>query len=90
MADTAREKFTTAKNEPVSTVGLGGENILRTANRTSQARRVIRAAIDRGITYFDSARVYQDSELYLGSVRLKTERKPRKENERKQYRNFCL
>ncbi|NVM56858.1 MAG: aldo/keto reductase, partial [Desulfobacterales bacterium] len=36
--------------------------------RTAQAREVIQEAITRGITYFDSARVYADSEAYYGSV----------------------
>ena len=49
-------------------VGLGGEGILRTHGRTDQARKVIQEALDQGITYFDSARVYADSELYYGSV----------------------
>ena len=52
----------------VSAVGLGGEGVLRTFDRIDEARAVIREAIDRGITYFDSARVYSDSEVYLGSV----------------------
>jgi aryl-alcohol dehydrogenase-like predicted oxidoreductase len=49
-------------------VGLGGEGVLRTRSLNVQARDVIMAAIEHGITYFDSARVYSDSELYYGSV----------------------
>ena len=49
-------------------VGLGGEGILRTHDRLAEARQVIQAAIDQGITYFDSAHVYADSEVYYGSV----------------------
>jgi aryl-alcohol dehydrogenase-like predicted oxidoreductase len=49
-------------------VGLGGEGILRTYGRASEARQVIHEAIDQGITYFDSAHVYADSEIYYGSV----------------------
>lgn len=49
-------------------VGLGGEGVLRTHGRASEAREVIHEALDQGITYFDSARVYADSELYYGSV----------------------
>ena len=49
-------------------VGLGGEGVLRTHSLNSKARDVILAAIDNGISYFDSARVYSDSELYYGSV----------------------
>ena len=49
-------------------VGLGGEGILRTYGRTEKAREVIQTAVDQGITYFDCARVYSDSERYYGSV----------------------
>jgi aryl-alcohol dehydrogenase-like predicted oxidoreductase len=52
----------------VTMVGLGGEGILRTYGRTRQAAAVIQAAIDQGITYFDCAHVYADSELYYGSI----------------------
>lgn len=50
----------------VTRIGLGGEGILRTAGLPDRAVPVIRAAVDAGITYFDSARVYMDSELYYG------------------------
>ncbi|MFC1829759.1 aldo/keto reductase [Thermodesulfobacteriota bacterium] len=49
-------------------IGLGGEGVLRTHALTARAREVIQAAIDSGITYFDSARVYSDSEVYYGTV----------------------
>ncbi len=52
----------------VSPVGLGGEGVLRTYGREREARMVIREAIGQGITYFDSARVYSDSEIYYGLV----------------------
>jgi aryl-alcohol dehydrogenase-like predicted oxidoreductase len=52
----------------VSMVGLGGEGVLRTFDRTKEAQAVIRAAIEQGITYFDSARAYSDSEVYYGSI----------------------
>lgn len=52
----------------VTAVGLGGEGVLRTHGRTGDAREVILEAIGQGITYFDSAQVYADSELYYGSV----------------------
>jgi len=52
----------------VSIVGLGGEGVLRTFDRGKEAQAVIRAAIEQGVTYFDSARVYSDSELYYGSI----------------------
>jgi len=49
-----------------SNVGLGGEGILRTCGQPDKACEVIQAAVDCGITYFDSARVYSDSEVYFG------------------------
>lgn len=52
----------------VSFVGLGGEGVLRTQNRKEEAHAVIREAIESGITYFDSARAYSDSEVYYGSI----------------------
>jgi len=52
----------------VTIVGLGGEGVLRTHKMDFKAREVIQAAIQQGITYFDSARVYSDSEIYYGSV----------------------
>ena len=52
----------------VTCVGLGGEGVLRTFGCQEEARRVIHRALDSGIGYFDSARVYSDSERYYGSV----------------------
>ena len=57
-----------ATGRKVTVVGLGGEGVLRTFDRGKEAQMVIRAAIEQGITYFDSARVYSDSELYYGSI----------------------
>lgn len=52
----------------LSTVGLGGEGVLRTHDREREADAVIREALSQGITYFDCARVYADSERYYGRV----------------------
>lgn len=52
----------------ITVVGLGGEGVLRTTGKKSQAQKLINAAVDHGITYYDSARVYMDSELYYGEV----------------------
>jgi aryl-alcohol dehydrogenase-like predicted oxidoreductase len=52
----------------ITRTGLGGEGVLRTHGRIREARAVIQEAIDQGINYFDSARVYADSELYYGYV----------------------
>ena len=68
MADAAQGNFFISGNQQVTAVGLGGEGILRTTNRTPHARIVIHEALSQGITYFDSAPAYQDSELYLGSI----------------------
>jgi diketogulonate reductase-like aldo/keto reductase len=54
-------------DKPVTCVGLGGEGILRTTAKKEQAQAVIKKAVSCGITYFDSARVYMDSELYYGA-----------------------
>ena len=55
-----------ATGQTVTRVGLGGEGVLRTTGRFEAAGQVIDAACLQGITYFDSARVYSDSELYYG------------------------
>ncbi len=52
----------------VTIVGLGGEGVLRTHGRLTEAKAVINAAVDEGISYFDSAHVYADSELYYGEI----------------------
>lgn len=54
--------------ETYGRIGLGGEGVLRTYGQTVQALKVIKTAIGCGITYFDSARVYADSEVYYGSI----------------------
>jgi len=53
---------------PVTRVGLGGEGVLRTWGADTDARIMIRHALEMGVTYFDSARVYAGSESYYGSV----------------------
>jgi aryl-alcohol dehydrogenase-like predicted oxidoreductase len=54
--------------ERVSILGLGGEGILRTFGNETQARAVIDAALESGITYFDCARAYAGSEQYYGAA----------------------
>jgi len=54
--------------EEVTVVGLGGEGVLRTYGRHVEARAVIMEALNQGITYFDSAKVYAGSEDYYGEV----------------------
>lgn len=68
MAEAIPQKNFGLGKSQVTAVGLGGEGILRTTDRTPHARRVILEAIDQGITYFDSAPAYRDSEIYLGSI----------------------
>ena len=46
----------------VTRVGLGGEGVLRTRGRVAEAMAVIEAALAAGITYYDSARAYDDSD----------------------------
>ena len=52
----------------VSILGLGGEGILRTFGHEKEAHELINAAIDLGITYFESARAYSGSESYYGDA----------------------
>jgi predicted aldo/keto reductase-like oxidoreductase len=52
----------------VTITGLGGEGVLRTYGQEDDARRVIREAVVRGITYYDCARAYAGSEKYYGLV----------------------
>jgi len=54
-------------HKKITRVGLGGEGVLRTSGQAPPAQAVIKEAHDQGITYFDSARVYMDSELYYGA-----------------------
>lgn len=68
MADAIPNKSFASGGQQVTVVGLGGEGILRTKDRTPHARKVIQEALVQGMTYFDSAPAYQESELYLGSI----------------------
>ena len=69
MTPTQIEKRLFGKtDQTVTRTGLGGEGILRTHGHDLEAQAVIHAAIHQGITYFDSARVYADSECYYGSL----------------------
>jgi aryl-alcohol dehydrogenase-like predicted oxidoreductase len=52
----------------VTTLGLGGEGILRTFGQEKEAVALIQRAIDLGITYFESARAYSGSESYYGEA----------------------
>src|SRR5262245_50024762 len=57
-----------ATGRVVTRAGLGGEGVLRTRGREAEAVAVVEAALAHGLTYFDSARVYEESERYLGRV----------------------
>jgi len=50
----------------VTCLGLGGEGVLRTNGRRSEALAVIEQALDEGIAYFDTAPAYAGSEGYYG------------------------
>ena len=67
MAALGRRRFGKTGRE-VTPVGLGGEGVLRTYGRHAEARAVILEAVEQGITYFDSAKVYAGSEDYYGEV----------------------
>lgn len=57
-----------SSKQKITRTGLGGEGVLRTQGRNRDARYVILESIEQGINYFDSARVYADSELYYGNI----------------------
>ncbi len=52
----------------VTTLGLGGEGILRTFGHDAAAAQLINTALDLGINYFESARAYSGSESYYGKA----------------------
>jgi aryl-alcohol dehydrogenase-like predicted oxidoreductase len=52
----------------VTLFGLGGEGVLRTHGRTTEAVRVIERALDLGVNYFDTAPAYAGSMDYYGAA----------------------
>ncbi len=52
----------------VTLFGLGGEGVLRTYDRTSEAVRVIHLALDQGVNYCDTAPAYAGSLDYYGAA----------------------
>lgn len=50
----------------VTILGLGGEGVLRTFGYEREAQAMVAAALEAGITYFETARAYSGSEGYLG------------------------
>jgi aryl-alcohol dehydrogenase-like predicted oxidoreductase len=54
--------------QKVSILGLGGEGALEEDGNPDLAREIINRAIDLGITYCDTARMYGPSEEYYGPV----------------------
>src|SRR5947208_16540801 len=54
--------------EQVTIFGLGGEGVLRTFGRTTEAVRVIHAALDEGVNYCDTAPAYDGSMDYYGAA----------------------
>ncbi|MGB9629766.1 MAG: aldo/keto reductase [Thermodesulfobacteriota bacterium] len=50
----------------ITILGLGGEGVLRTFERETEAIPLIQRAIDLGIAYFESAQAYAGSESYYG------------------------
>jgi aryl-alcohol dehydrogenase-like predicted oxidoreductase len=49
-------------------LGLGGEGVLRTFGYDKEAQAMIEAALAADITYFETARAYSGSEVYLGKA----------------------
>jgi predicted aldo/keto reductase-like oxidoreductase len=52
----------------VTIFGLGGEGVLRTHGRQAEAARVIHRALDRGVSYCDTAPAYSSSQDYYGAA----------------------
>jgi aryl-alcohol dehydrogenase-like predicted oxidoreductase len=52
----------------VTLFGLGGEGVLRTHGRATEAVRVIHQALDQGVNYFDTAPAYASSRDYYGAA----------------------
>lgn len=52
--------------QSVTIFGLGGEGVLRTWGHEREADELVNRALDLGINYFESARVYAGSEMYYG------------------------
>ena len=52
----------------VTSFGLGGEGALRTYGRMKEAVAVIHKALDLGVTYFDTAPAYSQSQDYYGEA----------------------
>jgi predicted aldo/keto reductase-like oxidoreductase len=52
----------------VTIFGLGGEGVLRTHGRQAEAARVIHRALDRGVSYGDTAPAYSSSQDYYGAA----------------------
>ena len=50
----------------VSQVGFGGIPIIRL--QTGEAVKVLRHAFDQGITFYDTANMYRDSEAKIGQA----------------------
>ncbi|MDE2793653.1 MAG: aldo/keto reductase, partial [Gemmatimonadota bacterium] len=50
----------------VGLLGLGGNRLLTKPDRRCDAVRMVRRALDLGVTFFDTARLYPNSEAHLG------------------------
>ena len=60
-----------------SLLGLGGNRLLATPDRFEEACQLIGRALDLGVSYFDTARLYPESEVYLGQARERQDPFPR-------------
>lgn len=52
----------------VTLFGLGGEGVLRSHGKQTEATRVIQRALDQGVNYFDTAPAYDSSMDYYGAT----------------------
>ena len=51
---------------PVGLLGLGGNRLLTERDGRDEAVHMVRRALDLGVTFFDTARLYPNSEVHLG------------------------
>lgn len=52
----------------VSILGLGGQGALESHGDAKNCVKIIRKALELGVTYFDTSPIYDDSELYYGEA----------------------
>ena len=65
-ATTLEERKLGGTGASVSLLGLGGNRLLSDRDGRKEAVRMVGRALDLGVTFFDTARLYPNSEVHLG------------------------